>query len=81
MLMPMPIQRQSTLALTGEDWGALNRAISTLMRNRVYRKLAEIHTNHTYRMHGGGVEFVDDTHNLGSDSYEYETPPNRREVV
>ena len=58
MLMPMPIQRQSTLALTDEDWGALNSAISTLMKKGVYGRLAEIHTNHTHRMHGRGADPV-----------------------
>ena len=43
MLMPMPIQRQSTLALTDEDWGALTGAISTLMTNGTYGNLVQIH--------------------------------------
>ena len=49
----MPIQRQSTLALTDKNWGALNKAISELMNEGTYAELAEIHTNHTHRMHGG----------------------------
>lgn len=52
----MPIQRQSTLALTDENWGALNEAISTLMDNGTYAELAEIHTNPTHHMHGGNAD-------------------------
>lgn len=54
----MPIQRQSTLALTDENWDALNKAISKLMENGIYRRLAEIHTNPTHRMHGGGAGLI-----------------------
>ena len=54
----MLIQRQSTLALTPEDRNALDDAISELMNNGNYGNLAEIHTNPTHRMHGGGADPV-----------------------
>lgn len=52
----MPIQRQSTLALTDENWDALNAAILELMKEGTYAELAEIHTNHIHRMHGGNAD-------------------------
>ena len=58
----MLIQRQSTLALTDENWGALNEAISTLMTNGAYGNLVQIHAamiqepngsqRSLHRMHG-----------------------------
>ena len=58
----MLIQRQSTLALTDENWGALNEAISALMTNGAYGNLVQIHAamiqepngsqRSLHRMHG-----------------------------
>ena len=60
--MLMPIQRQSTLALTDENWDALNKAISKLMKKGVYGELVQTHAamvqepdgfqHSLHRMHG-----------------------------
>lgn len=60
--MLMPIQRQSTLALTDENWDALNKAISKLRKKGVYGELVQTHAamvqepdgfqHSLHRMHG-----------------------------